>query len=295
MSAPHRQAIASILFACVAYAAFNVADAAIKALGGRFHFSEVIFIGSALNLVFLAGYGAWSEGKRAFVSQAWGSVALRASLLQVMAVCEILSLPHVQLTTFYTIVFTSPFQVAIMAALLLKEPLGLRRLGIIAAGFAVILLVFRPGSGLLNVYVPITLVAAFCYSAQLIATRHVSRAGKEEGACCVFIAAFAAGVAWSLPFMPVHYVAPTSFEWVMYAAYSGFATLGFIAINHAFRIAPAAALLAPCHYTQLGWAALIGWLAFGDIPDLRVMTGAGVLILLGLYFFWSETRADKIP
>jgi drug/metabolite transporter (DMT)-like permease len=295
MSLKGPTAIASILFACAAYAAFNVADAAIKALGGRFHFSEVVFIDSALTLLFLAAYGAWSEGKRAFISQAWGSVFLRAGFLQIMAVCEILSLPHVQLTTFYTIVFTSPFQVALMAALFLKEPLGWRRLGIIAAGFAVILLVFRPGGGLLNIYVPVTLIGAFCYSAQLIATRKLAQAGKEEGACCVFIATFAVGLVWSAFFMPAHYVTPTGFEWLMYFVYSVFATLGFIAINHAFRIAPAAALLAPCHYTQLGWAALIGWLAFGDVPEAQVIAGAAVLIFLGLYFFWTETKAHKIP
>lgn len=295
-ASPRRQTLFSIFLACGSYALFNVADAAVKALGGRFHFSEIVLFASALNLVFLPAYGYRVEGKKAFLSGAWGYVFLRAALLQAMIVCEIFSLSHVQLTTFYTLIFTCPFMVALMSAVFLKEKLNLRRFGIIAAGFAVVLLVFRPDSGLLNAYVPVTLMAAFCYAAQLIATRQVSRLGREDGLCCVFVVYSIGGLLWSSLIAPSHYVAPTAFDGLMFLAYSWCGMLGFIGMYHAFKIAPAAAVLAPCQYTQIGWAAIIGWLAFHEAPDMRVLAGAALLVLLGLYLLWSEARAEsKIP
>ena len=44
-------------------------------------------------------------------------------------------------------------------------------------------------------------------------------------------------------------------------------------------LAPAS-LLAPFSYTQLVWAALFGWLVFGDVPDLPTVLG-GVVIAAG--------------
>lgn len=62
-------------------------------------------------------------------------------------------------------------------------------------------------------------------------------------------------------------------------------------IIHAFRNA-SASLLAPFNYTLLVWAIFYGWLLFGDLPDLRSIFGASVIIAAGLYA-WHRERAAK--
>lgn len=294
LSAEHRRhTVIAILLACLSYPCFNIGDAAIKVLGGRFHFSQIVFLGSIFNLCILCAYGALKEGRRAFRTNSWMPLIARVLLLQGTTICNIMSLSNLPLTTFYTLIFTSPFMVAGLSAAFLKEQMGFRRLAIILLGFGVVLFVFRPGGGLMNIYVPVMIFSAFCYSTQVVITRHVMRKYADESITFLLIGASAVGLLWSAPMMPAQYIAPTNFEWLMFLTSTACGTIAFFGITHAFRLAPVAAAIAPCHYTQIAWAALIGWFAFSEAPDPRVIMGAGALIGLGLYLIWSETRAEK--
>ena len=61
----------------------------------------------------------------------------------------------------------------------------------------------------------------------------------------------------------------------------------FIGRAHPRFHTPPASLLAPANYAQLLWAALLGWLVFGHIPDewgltgMAVIAGSGVFAALG--------------
>jgi drug/metabolite transporter (DMT)-like permease len=57
----------------------------------------------------------------------------------------------------------------------------------------------------------------------------------------------------------------------------------------AFQRAPASTL-APFSYTQIVWAALIGWLVFGDAPTIWTLTGGAVIIGCGLFVLFDERR-----
>ena len=47
-------------------------------------------------------------------------------------------------------------------------------------------------------------------------------------------------------------------------------------------------LLAPFAYTQIAWALLLGYLVFGDLPDVWMLLGGAVIIASGLYVFYRE-------
>jgi drug/metabolite transporter (DMT)-like permease len=48
-------------------------------------------------------------------------------------------------------------------------------------------------------------------------------------------------------------------------------------------------VLAPFSFTQLIWATALGYLVFGDLPDLGTLAGALVIIGSGLYVFYRES------
>jgi drug/metabolite transporter (DMT)-like permease len=50
----------------------------------------------------------------------------------------------------------------------------------------------------------------------------------------------------------------------------------------AFRYGDAS-VLAPFSYTQLLWVSLLGFLVFGEVPDILTVTGAAVIVASGLY------------
>ncbi len=68
----------------------------------------------------------------------------------------------------------------------------------------------------------------------------------------------------------------------------GFA--GHLMLIEAHRLAPAS-MLAPFIYTQIIWMILLGFIVFGDRPDLWTLIGAAIVIASGLYVFARSAPA----
>ena len=49
-----------------------------------------------------------------------------------------------------------------------------------------------------------------------------------------------------------------------------------------------AALVAPVKYSSLLWGSFIGFLMFGDLPDLWTIVGALIIVAAGLYVWHRE-------
>src|SRR5262249_55371535 len=58
--------------------------------------------------------------------------------------------------------------------------------------------------------------------------------------------------------------------------------------TRALHLAPASAV-APFFYLSLLWAALLGYLVWGDFPTLGLMIGSAVVVGSGLFLLWRET------
>ena len=55
----------------------------------------------------------------------------------------------------------------------------------------------------------------------------------------------------------------------------------------AFRSAPVGAV-APFQYTELIWAAVIGYVFWHEVPPSNVWLGAMIVVTSGLYVIWRE-------
>jgi drug/metabolite transporter (DMT)-like permease len=49
-------------------------------------------------------------------------------------------------------------------------------------------------------------------------------------------------------------------------------------------------LLAPHNYTKIIWVGVLGYLVFGDVPNLNMWTGTLVIVLAGVYVLYRERR-----
>jgi drug/metabolite transporter (DMT)-like permease len=71
-------------------------------------------------------------------------------------------------------------------------------------------------------------------------------------------------------------------------------TTGHFMFIQAFKSAPASAV-APFTYSQLVWAVLFGWLAFGQFPDGFALAGIAVIAGSGVLLAWHERRQAISP
>ncbi len=70
------------------------------------------------------------------------------------------------------------------------------------------------------------------------------------------------------------------------------AMIAHVMVAQALRLAPAA-VVSPFNYTLIVWAAIFGWLFFGEWPTPMMAFGAVVIVAAGLYLLWREGR--RIP
>jgi drug/metabolite transporter (DMT)-like permease len=68
--------------------------------------------------------------------------------------------------------------------------------------------------------------------------------------------------------------------------------LGHLILIRALTVAPAS-LLAPFVYSQIVWALALGYLVFGDAPDVWMLLGGTVIVASGLYVFYREGVLGK--
>jgi len=65
--------------------------------------------------------------------------------------------------------------------------------------------------------------------------------------------------------------------------------VGQLLLTEALRVAPVG-LVAPFDYTQLVWASLIAFLAWGELPRPWTLTGALIVAASGVYILHRELR-----
>ena len=285
--AHHKHVIIAILSTCTAYAFFNIGDAAVKMLAHKFHFSQIMAMNGALIIFFMCCYGWLKEGRKAFKAHQPKLIVLRALFAATVAALNVVALAHIKLATFYTLVFTSPFWVALLSALFLGEQLERRRMLVILAGFAIILFIFRPGGGLFSVWSLLVLLSAFFYACSMTIMR---RLGPQASRTVVISVGSLMSIIFALPFLTSHYITPTPYEWGVFLLLGVTGAIGMMCISYAFQNAPSAALIAPYHYTQIVWGVLLGYFLFHEIPDFRTLLGAAGIICAGLYLVYGETR-----
>lgn len=286
-----RATIIAISLTILAYAIFNVGDAILKLLTqGHLHTAQIIIVNCSFIITFAALGGYLKDGKKAFVMQSPKLICLRAVFSAIVGVLNVMALPHIKLTTFYTLVFTSPFWVALLAMLFLKEKMQFNRLLVILAGFSTIAFVFRPGAGLFDQWALMILVGAFFYSCGLITLRKM---GPKESRTMLIIVGSAVSMLLVVPMIPGNFRPLELHEWGLFALMGVLSAISVNCIAYAFQTAPAASVVAPFHYTQIVWGALLGYYMFDETPDDRVILGAACIIAAGLYLIFSETRKKK--
>ncbi len=196
-----------------------------------------------------------------------------------------LALQYLRLDQTVTIVFLAPLMVALLAGPFLGEWVGWRRLAAIVAGFFGVLVAVHPGADSLNIGVLFAFSAMLAYALFILLTRYLTAfdpplvtlsyamfAGTIFGAPIAF-------AQWTWPAQPV--------EWLLLCGLGAFGGIGHYLFILAFRLAPAA-FVSPFIYTQILAMTGLGYLVFGDAPDIWTLLGAGAVVASGVYLVHRE-------
>ncbi len=216
---------------------------------------------------------------RPVLQVARGVCAVGSSTLFIFAIA------HVPLADAVAVTFVAPFLVTIMAALALREPVGIRRWSAVAIGFLGTLIVIRPGMGVVHPAAALVILAAVLFAVRQIIGRTVSGTDRT-----VTTVAYTALVSTSLVTLPLPFVwkwPASGTELLILCCIALMGAAAEFCVIKSLELAEAVAV-APLHYTLLVWGAIWGYLVFADLPDAWTWTGAVIILATGFYTLHRE-------
>lgn len=276
------------LFMAIAMVGFTCNDALVKSVTGDMNVGQIMFVRGLMTTILVVAIARWMGALGSWRVVLQPAVALRMTAEILASLAFISALGAMPLANTSAILQALPLAVTLGAALFLGETVGWRRWLAIIAGFAGVLIVIRPGPegfSMAAVYVIASVVGA---AARDLSTRQI--ASDVPSLFISVITAVTTTTVGAALIVPMGGWQPMSGEvFGRLAAASVLLLVGYQAIVIAMRIGEIS-FIAPFRYTSLLWAIAIGFVFFGERPDLWMTVGVVIIVASGLYTFYRENR-----
>ena len=305
MIALQNRKLTGILLALGGALTLSMNDLAIKALSGTYALHQVILIRALIGIVLvLVVIRASGTGFAQLWTRRPMAHLFRVALTMVSNVTYFLGLAALPLADAVATAFVAPLFVTLMSAVLLGEKVGWHRWGAVVVGMVGVLVMVRPGSGMIQPASILVLISALCYAGTHMMTRRM-RDTESAMTLAFFVQAgfivvsatmglivgdghLAGSSNVSLAFLFRPWIIPAATDlWAF--ALTGFAVgIGGMMMSQAYRTNEAA-LVAPFEYAGMPMAIFWGVVVFGTWPDHTAWLGIALICGAGLYTLWRET------
>jgi drug/metabolite transporter (DMT)-like permease len=279
---------------------FSASALAIRALAKELNIFEILSIRAGGGLLILSLLAAAHADFRSQISAQHMRLHLARNTTHFAGqYCWSLAVTLLPFATVFSLEFTMPAWVALLAALFLHERITKSRLGTIVLGFLGVLVIVRPGLASFQPQALLVLFAAFAYSISLIITKQLTN--RVSTISIIF---------W----MNVIQL-PIALIWPITVAATGGASLfvfrlgpellfptvvftivgltSHYCLTQAFRSGDATVVV-PLDFLRIPLIATVGWLFYGEALDGFVFAGAGLIICGVMWNLFAESQRSRL-
>jgi drug/metabolite transporter (DMT)-like permease len=272
--------LVGILFVILATLTFAVSDVVTKHLTAFYPVPVIMAVRYLVNGALLLAVFLPREGRRLFQAQRLGLVLLRGVCLAVASLTMGWALQLMPVAETVAIIYLTPFAVMLLASPILGEKVSTVGWAGAAFGFVGVLLIVRPGGSLDPMGVVFALANASLSTGYHLLTRLLSR--TETTSSLLFHTAWVGAVFFVAIAIPaLEGFAPTLLDLGLMGLLGLSMAVGHFLFTAAYREAPAS-MLSPINYLHLVWAAGLGWLVFGHLPELLSLFGIVLITSAGV-------------
>lgn len=192
--------------------------------------------------------------------------------------CYFYAIAHLPLAEAVLLNFSTPLFIPFIAFLWLGERVSARIGTAIGVGFVGIVLILKPG---LDLFTPVSLIglASGLFAAlAMVSIRRLTR--TEPVLRIVFYFSLVCTAVSAVPLI-WRWQAPDPGLWTLLILMGALASLAQLLVTRAYSHAPAAQV-GPFTYSTVVFAATIGWIFWGEIPDLLSFGGTALVCLAGI-------------
>lgn len=269
-----------ILWMVGATCLFVCQDSTSRILLGSYPATEIAFARYLVHMVLVTGFLAFRD-PRLMISRRPLLQLLRSSFLLAATLFIMLALKTMPFVDFSAIVWVAPVLVAGLSIFVLHEKVSPGIWISVATGLTgVWVIIGRTGLDF-SFSMLFPFLAALANALYQITTRLLH--GANSSMTTLFYTALA-GVFFCGGYLPFVAVAPDVTGGGLMLLLGLLGVASHFCLILAFAAAPAN-IVAPFGYTALLWAALFSLFIFGEIPSLRTLLGAALIVGAGLYVF----------
>ncbi len=235
----------------------------------------VVFFRSALGLAALLPL-LWHRGLPSLKTRHAGGHLLRGLAGLAAMYCYFYAIAQLPLAEATLLNYSTPLFVPFIAALWVGEGVPRKLWIAILAGFAGVVLILKPGHELFTPAALIGLASGVLAAFAMVGVRKLSR--TESTFRIVFYFSLVCTVVSAVP-LAWRWQTPAPELWALLITMGVIASVGQLLLTRAYAHAPAAQV-GPFSYSTIVYAAVAGWLLWGEVLDAFTLTGA-VLVCVG--------------
>ena len=272
------------LWAVAAMLLFGSMEATIKAMGSAMHPLQIAFFRCLFAFLIMAPVVLGSGGLAQVATRRIGAHFARTLLGYCAMATGFIAITRLPIADAVALGYVRQLFVVVLAVTMLGEIVRWRRWTATAVGFLGVVVMVRPGAGVLDPFALVALLSGFFVACVTVALKRLSE--TETAVCTVFwFSLFSTLVSFG-PALAV-WRWPEPMEWAGAAALGAMGAGGQFCTMRAYRIAEATAI-EPVDYGRMVLAAAFGVFVFGEALDMYTVAGAAIIVASTLYIARRE-------
>lgn len=182
----------------------------------------------------------------------------------------------------------SPFFALVFSALFIKEKVKPKQAIAIAVAFIGSLFIIKPTFANTNLFASLAgFAGGMAAGGAYTCVRWLGIKGENGRLIVLFFSVFSCIL--TVPYLIFDYHYMTAFQWFSLLMAGVFAAGGQFAITAAYTHAPSREI-SVYDYSQIIFAAIVGFFVFGDVPDLWSFVGYVIIISMAVWMFLYNNR-----
>ncbi len=279
-----------IAYLLCAILVFGVLEATAKHLSATYSVPQVMWARFFFHAIFTLALMAPSGVLRCLSTRRFGLHLVRSLLVLTATMSFFFAISYVPLADATSVLYLSPLLVTALSVPMLGERVGARRWVAVAIGFAGVLVIMRPGLGVAHWALSIVLITALSNALFVIITRLL---GATEPALTTLLYTALIGMVASSAWAPFFWTAPDLAGWFGFVALGASGGVGHYLLIKALEHATPSSIQ-PYTYLHILWSAMLGYVIFGNFPDIWTFVGALLIVGGGLFAFYRETASVRV-
>ena len=276
------------LYMFLSVCAFSIMDLIVK-WSDTYPLGEVLFFRGFFGVLFYFFIIPKQRVKNFYYTKRAGLHFLRCVFGLIALIAIFIALRNLPLDTVGSITFAAPIFTTIFSIFFLSEKVGFYRWLAVFVGFFGIIIITEPGFSSLNIYYIYPIIFCLGLSYVAIAIRQLS---TTEPVWLISLNFSAAITIVSLFTIPFGWIMPNVQDLFLLSLIGVFGGVANLWLSQSYKFSEVS-LVTPLKYLALVFAIIFGYFIWDEVPTIKTLSGALLVIISSIIIFRREIILKK--